>query len=222
MGRVNYSVIAQKYRNIGKGNVRLTQSSLFLTKPINSNVTSYNFDVLETQTTTLQADEIRLNLNDEFIVTQMGLYLVGNYNGAPGRLLFTTPPSELNTTQGDRLTDFYAGALKIAINNIVYLEKWDTAKHQFIGDTQYQNQAVAIPSAVHSVNFATNGMYAVDPMLTLSGAKKNDITLNLPSAISSSTFNFTDSTGIINVINIDRVGLLLRGFNSQNAATFQG
>jgi hypothetical protein len=109
MARVNYSVIAQKYRNVGKGNVRLTQSSLFLTKPINPAVTTYTFDVLETQTASLQNDEIRLNLNDEFIVTQIGMYLVGNVNGTSGRVLLTCPPYELNTVQADRLTDFYNG-----------------------------------------------------------------------------------------------------------------
>lgn len=224
MARVNYNVIAQKYRNVGKGNVRLTQSSLFLTKPINAAVTTYNFDVLETQTATLQNDEIRLNLNDEFIITQIGMYLVGNVNGTPGRILFTSPPFELNTTQADRLTDFYNGAFKIAINNIVYMEKWDTYKHQSIGTTQFQSfqLGVATPPAFAENNFAKNGMYGVEPMITLSGAKKNDLTLQIPAAISAGTFAWTDYTGAPQTINIDRVGLLLRGFNAQNGATFQG
>jgi hypothetical protein len=224
MARVNYNVIAQKYRNVGKGNVRLTQSSLFLTKPINAAVTTYNFDVLETQTATLQNDEIRLNLNDEFIITQIGMYLVGNVNGTPGRILFTTPPFELNTTQADRLTDFYNGAFKIAINNIVYMEKWDTYKHQTIGTTQFQSfqLGVATPPAFAEKNLAKDGMYGVEPMITLSGAKKNDLTLQIPAAITAGTFQWTDYTGVAQTINIDRVGLLLRGFNAQNGATFQG
>ena len=224
MARVNYNVIAQKYRNVGKGNVRLTQSSLFLTKPINAAVTTYNFDVLETQTATLQNDEIRLNLNDEFIVTQIGMYLVGNINGTPGRILFTSPPYELSTTQADRLTDFYNGAFKIAINNIVYMEKWDTYKHQSIGTTQFQSYqlGVATPPTVAENNFAKNGMYGVEPMITLSGAKKNDLTLQIPAAITAGVFGWTDYSGVAQVINIDRVGLLMRGFNAQNGATFQG
>lgn len=224
MARVNYNVIAQKYRNVGKSNVRLTQSSLFLTKPINAAVTTYNFDVLETQTATLQNDEIRLNLNDEFIITQIGMYLVGNVNGTPGRILFTSPPYELNTNQADRLTDFYNGAFKIAINNIVYMEKWDTYKHQSIGTTQFQSfqLGVATPPAFPENNFAKNGMYGVEPMITLSGAKKNDLTLQIPAAITAGTFQWTDYTGAPQTINIDRVGLLLRGFNAQNGATFQG
>lgn len=225
MARVNYNVIAQKYRNVGKGNVRLTQSSLFLTKPINPNVTTYTFDVLETQTASLQADEIRLNLNDEFIITQIGMYLVGNINGTPGRLLFTTPPYELNATTADKLSDFYNGAFKIAINNIVYMEKWDTYKHKVVGTTQFQSfqVGVAVPPAVAEQNLAKDGMYGVEPMITLSGAKKNDLVLQLPAAITGGSFTWSDySGGMGNTINIDRVGLLLRGFNAQNGATFQG
>jgi hypothetical protein len=224
MARVNYNVIAQKYRNVGKGNVRLTQSSLFLTKPINPNVTTYTFDVLETQTASLQGDEIRLNLNDEFIITQIGMYLVGNINGSPGRVLFTTPPYELATTAADRLTDFYAGAFKIAINNIVYMEKWDSSKHQVIGTTQFQSyqMGVAVAPTFAEKNLAKDGMYGVEPMITLSGAKKNDLVLQLPAAITAGVFAWTDYSGLAQTINIDRVGLMLRGFNAQNGATFQG
>ena len=84
MGRLNYSVIFNRYKKLGKGNVRLTQSALFLTKPIQSTQSAYTFDVLETQTGTLQPDEIRLNLNDEFIIASMGLYLVGTHKSSEG------------------------------------------------------------------------------------------------------------------------------------------
>jgi len=224
MGRVNYNVIAQKYRNVGKGNVRLTQSSLFLTKPISPTVTTYTFDVLETQTATLQNDEIRLNLNDEFIITQIGMYLVGSIGGV-GRMLFTTPPYELDVTRANDLTAFYNGAFKIAINNIVYMEKWDCAKHEKTGITQFQNYNAINPyvsPALPEKTLSKDGMYGVEPMITLSGAKKNDLVLQLPSAITSGNFSFTDYANVTSTISINRVGLLLRGFNAQNGATFQG
>jgi len=221
MARINYSVIAQKYRNVGKGNVRLTQSSLFLTKPINSSVTTYNFDVLESQTASLQADEIRLNLNDEMIITQIGLYLVGSINGTATKL-FTSPPYELSSAVADRLQPFYAGTFKIAINNIVYMEKWDTMKHLCVERTQFQNGGLGQNATTPSTNLAKDSMYALEPMITLSGAKKNDLTLQLPSAITAGNFTWTDSVGMPVVVAIDRVGLLIRGFNAQNSATFQG
>ena len=101
MSRINYANIMAKYKTIGKGAVRLTQSSLYLTKPIVSTQTTYTFDILETQTATQQADEIRLNLNDEFICSTLGLYLEGDLQN-PGntgiKRLFTYAPMELNGT----------------------------------------------------------------------------------------------------------------------------
>lgn len=230
MGRLNYSVIATKYRNLGKANVRLTQSSLFLRKPISSTATTYQFDVLETQTSTLQGDEIRLNLNDEFITTQMGLYLTGNASVTtsegvvtqlPGLNLHTHTLQNVDFVKGQALTPFYDGALKIAVNNIVYLEKWDTRKHYVAPRTQFSNFITPNSALVPSNAFNKDGMYNVEPMLTLSGAKKNDITLALPAAITAQSFSYIDDAGNNIKVNIDGIALMLRGLNAQNAASFQ-
>jgi hypothetical protein len=231
MARINYGVIATKYRALGKGNVRLTQSSLFLRKPIDATKTVYNFDVLENQTQSLQADEIRLNINDEFITTQMGLYLTGTISTRDGVVtqlgglrLFTNVLEQQNLTQASNLIPFYDGDLKIAVNNIVYMEKWDTRKHYVATRTQIgsSSSVTTINNATWDSNtFAKDGMYSVEPMITLSGAKKNDITLRLPSAISNGTFNYTDNAGNPFTITINGVALLLRGLNAQNAASFQ-
>jgi len=230
--RLNYSVLNAKYSKIGKGNVRLTQSSLFLTKPINQNVTSYNFDVLETQTQSLQADEIRLNLNDEFNITEIGLYLVG-YIGDntretfnPNTKLFTYAPYHLSLADATKLQSFYAGTFKIAINNIVYMEKWDTAKHECVTRTQINPYKVGVDATPvlaleNSQDLSKDAIYPLANIITLSGAKKNDITINLPNAIKPAVLPYVDSQGVANTITIDRVGCLLRGFNSQNAASFQ-
>ncbi|NDG65267.1 MAG: hypothetical protein EBY29_17690, partial [Planctomycetes bacterium] len=71
-------------------------------------------------------------------------------------------------------------------------------------------------------NLAKDGMFSLEPMITLSGAKKNDLVLQIPAAITAGTFAWTDYSGMAQTINIDRVGLLMRGFNAQNGATFQG
>jgi hypothetical protein len=231
MARINYGVIATKYRALGKGNVRLTQSSLFLRKPIDATKTVYNFDVLENQTQSLQADEIRLNINDEFITTQMGLYLTGTIatrEGAVTQLgglrLFTNVLEQQNIVQASNLIPFYDGDLKIAVNNIVYMEKWDTRKHYNSTRTQLGSSCAVttINNASWDSNvFSKDGMFSVEPMITLSGAKKNDITLRLPSAISNGAFEYTDSKGQLFTITINGIALLLRGLNAQNAASFQ-
>lgn len=234
MKRLNYSVLNAKYSKIGKGNVRLTQSSLFLTKPINQTVTSYTFDVLETQTQSLQNDEIRLNINDEFNITEIGLYLVGYIGDRtsdtfnPNTKLFTYAPFHLSLADATKLQSFYAGTFKIAINNIVFMEKWDTAKHEIVTRTQINPYKVGVDTTPvmaqeDSSDLSKDGIYPTANIITLSGAKKNDLTINLPNAIKPASFDYTDSNGVTvrAGITIDRVGVLLRGFNAQNAASFQ-
>ena len=228
--RVNYNTIIAKYRKMGKGNVRLTQSSLILSKPINPNVTTYNFDVLETQTSTLSPDEIRLNLNDEFVITQIGMYLQAEFGSiaegvfAPNgvKKLFTYSPIQLNGAEGQKVQNFFDGQLRISVNNIVYLDKYDTRKHEFVPRTQIDNLTAASYGATQdSVDFSKNGMYGTEPLLVLSGAKKNEITLSLPTAISQATFTFTTDDGVAQAFRINRVVAFLRGLNAQNASAFQ-
>ena len=232
MGRINYANIMAKYRAVNKGNVRLTQSTLFLTKPINATQTNYSFDVLETQTATLQADEIRLNLNDEFIITTMGFYLVaekyldGTTPTGVKRLL-TYAPFQLDGTEAAKVENFYAGAFQIAVNNIVYLDKFDTRKSEYVPRTQDQNayaagtSSSAVNGLLNSNEFSKNGMFPVEPLLTLSGAKKNALTLQLPTSISPATFTVTDDAAKSNIWIVNRVSVLMRGLNAQNGASFQ-
>jgi hypothetical protein len=230
MGRINFANIISKYNKIGKGNVRLTQSTLILTKPILPTTATYQFDVLETQTSTLQGNEIRLNLNDEFIITTMGVYLEASVevregttvtNG--GRTLFTYVPLE-NKAELITLNDVYNGSLQIAVNNIVYLDKYDTKKSECRPRTQYGNYSAAttiLQATQASSEFSKNAMFPVEPLLTLSGAKKNTITLTLPNAVTSQNFSLTTDTGGVIKYTIDRIALVMRGLNAQNGASFQ-
>ena len=229
MSRVNFKTILDRYKAVGKSNVRLTQSSLFLTKPIDATKSAYQFDVLETQTSTLLADEIRLNLNDDFIITHMGLYLQAELSAPSEAIpagvhqLFTYAPRETNGVAGGKLQNVYGGQLQISVNNIVFLDKWDTRKHEFIPRTQMSsNNGLGTSFAtLPSNDFSKNAMYPIEPLLTLSGAKKNDIRLSLPTAITAGIFTYTDDAGVLITATISRIGLLLRGLNAQNASSFQ-
>lgn len=226
LSRVNYNLIYAKYKRLGKGNVRLTQSTLILTKPINPNVATYNFDVLETQTATLAPNEIRLNLNDEFIITQLGLFLEAEVEGAGiptgQKVLFTYAPAQLDGISAASLQNFYNGSLQIAVNNIVYLDKFDSRKHNFVPRTQIQNAGANLQAQIDSNNFAKDAMFSIEPTLVLSGAKKNQITLSLPSAITGGSFTFTDDKGSAIVYRINRICCIARGLNAQNGSVFQG
>jgi hypothetical protein len=227
--RVNFSLIKANYNKIGKGNVRLTQSSLFITKDIDPTKSNYDFDVLENQTQTLQPDEIRLNINDEFIVTDLGVYLYGTWSAktaegakiGTGTQLLTYAPLELD---GNAILskNLYAGQLKIAVNNIVYLEKWDTRKHELVTRTQFASQLAGTTVATQASNdFSNDGMMPFSPLLTLSGAKKNDISIRLPQSISGSTITWLDQKGNTISMEITKIALRMYGLNAQNGAKFQ-
>lgn len=227
MSRVNFNQIFAKYARLGKSNVRLTQSSIYLTKPINPNVTTYSFDVLETQTATLQNDELRVNINDEFYLTTLGLYLVatvqaGTEVGSPSsEVLLTYAPME-NSNTIVSVADFYRGSLQLSVNNVVYLDKWDTAKHNMVPRTQFANHLVSNSATLPSTEYSKNAMFPIEPILQISGAKKNTIQVVLPNAISNATFDVITDDATVLTYTINKVALLGRGLNAQNGSVFQG
>jgi len=229
--RVNFAKILSKYRETGKGNVRLTPSTLYLSKAISASQTVYNFDVLETQNSTLQANEIRLNLNDEFIITSLGVYieatLIDVTNSVTyGSRLLTYAPFELKSTMAG-INALWNGALQISVNNVVFLDKFDTGKCQRIPTTQF-GPFTAATAAIPSVNsiqasnsYEQDGMIDIEPMLTLSGAKKNNITLSLPSALAAvAAVSMVTDSGTVS-LTPSRIVVVCRGLNAQNGASFQ-
>jgi len=226
--RINFKTIIAKYSKLGKSNVRLTQSSLYLTKPIQPNTTVYNFDVLETQASTLQNNEIRLNLNDEFIIAQMSMGLEcsiqdGMRVDTGAKFLLTYAPFEQDAVNAVKIANFYSGALQISVNNIVYLDKYDTRRAQIVPTTNFNNFVAGTAGATQpSINWSQDSFYGNEPLLTLSGSKKNTITISLPTAISNATFLVKDNTGNSYNVVADRVFFFVRGLNAQNGSVFQG
>lgn len=233
MNRQSFEIIKRKYDNRGKGNVRLTQSSLLLIQPISSSRTSYNFNVLENEANPLK-EEVRLNINDEFICTEVGMFLVARAKqivgelseDLPGIILLTYNPIE-QTVNAQRGEPFYNGTLKFGANNIVYLEKWDTQKHKFVTRTQFEKRitsggtTILYPAQIPSNNMSKDAMHSMQPMITLSGAKKNELSLNLPEAGGAYTFQHIVNDNTVIEYSVTEIALLLRGMNAQNAAKFQ-
>lgn len=226
--RMNFVKIREEYAKRKVVGVRLAQSSLFLTQNIDPNKTVYTFDVLDSQNTGLLPDEIRVNINDEFIATHMGVYLYGKATQTPVApvpvtcpLLFSYAPFEMNFGSV-RQDGLYAGQMKIGVNNVVYIEKWDTRKHRVVQRTQFASFIAGVPVAtIPSMDSESDGMCALEPMITLSGAKKNEVTLTLPKAITINNFLFTDQSGGVVNIDIDRIAVRFFGLNAQNASKFQ-
>jgi hypothetical protein len=226
--RANYDNILAKYSNRRKEAVRLTQSTLLTTQLIDPAKTTYTFPILETdKDVNTDPSEIRLNQNDEFIITSMFIGLFGSINAGQqqnSRALYSYAPIEQDASFVN-VRDLYAGKFKLGVNNIIYIEKWDIKKHEFIPRTQFNNTTAAAPFAgatQPSTDWAQDGFFPMQPMVTLSGAKKNELTIELPNRI-------VGSQGVINVnaqgqtlsLDIQRIAIMFRGYNAQNAAKFQ-
>lgn len=220
------------YQDIGKGNVRLSQSALKLKKAIVTGQTSYTFDLLTNQGTPT-AEEIRLNLNDEFVTTTIGLFISGTAGskggGATFGYHFTYPPIEMDGVEAGKFAAFWQGRMKILINNINFLDNWDIDRHICYPRSQF-GSFVAATAAIGSTQAhvanqsgARDGFYPLSPNVTLSGAKKTDITVDLPKGlISGAVIEFKDNKGIDFDITVESVMLVARGLLAQNAAKFQG
>lgn len=226
--RASYSLIRKKYIKAGKKTVRLTQSSLILMQAIVGTTSAYTFPILTTDQTPPQfPEEIRLNQNDEFVSYEMGYYLAGDMTtGDPAvfrsKYFGTYAPIELNSTFLN-CREYANGNMKILVNNISRLEKWDLKKHEKVQRTQFQNSAVGQPFATTpSIDFSDDGMFPMQPMLTLSGGKKNEITATLVRAIlPTGSGNFVTPDAVTINLTIKQLMVMFRGLLAQNATKFQ-
>jgi hypothetical protein len=230
--RKDFSIIKKQFKEIGKGNVRLTQSSLILLQSISPTKSVYNFPVLENDNATgILPQEIRLNQNDEFTITQLGIYAVGTVQTGtviPARtykgLIYTTH-ANYNTDSGAAtlLQPLWNGFLKIAVNNIVYVDKFDTIKSNQVQRVQLNtwNAAETNGSTLNSIAMESDGMNQLAPTIQLSGAKKNEITVILDQAATPGVFNWTNNEGTSLDLKIDYIGVVMRGLLGQNSASFQ-
>ena len=224
--RVSFKVIRRKYENIKKGNVRLTQSTLFLIQPILATKAVYKFLVLESDTPVL-TPEIRLNINDEFVSYEVGYYVLGDILDEGGLVVGTHhhsyAPMELSSSFA-QLTGAWRGRLQILVNKISRLENWDMKKHNYVTRTQFANTNAigGFPSTQPSIDFDDDGDTPMQPMLTISGAKKNDIVVSLDAAISpTSTGAWVAGDGVTLTITATELAMYFRGMLAQNAAKFQ-
>jgi hypothetical protein len=231
--RFDFANIKRRYNKLGKGAVRLTQSTLFFMQKIDGTKSAYSFPVLENDNSNggINPHEIRLNQNDEFVMTSMGFFLVAQkYTGgveAPvvlvgGQKLLTYAPIEAGAAT-DTLTPMYDGFARIGVNNIVFVDKWGTRKCEKVQRTQWNNQIAVGLNGATSPSFEadSDGLVVLAPTVTLSGAKKNEISLILPEAMTPATFTFTGNDGVAQQWRIDYIGLRTEGLLAQNAAQFQ-
>jgi len=182
----------------------LSQSFLRMEAVLSASATTYKFDVLTTENTngTIITQQ-KLNLQDAFVISQIGVFLccptgltdnafnlltyptIGKLDGAVGN--FTA--AQALTTIG-----FYNGQLQLNVNQRTIITGWDLTRHYRVPTTQ-QNAtttgvATGAPTApMHntsdSLDLSSDSFYPCEPNVVINGGKKNDLTIVLPAAVTA-------------------------------------
>lgn len=193
--------------------------------PLTTSATSYKFDLLTTENSqpAIYATQNKLNQQDVFVVSNIfvGLFCPVTANGTDGTLM-TYPKIGLETgaagnhTAAQALATMYLynGFLSLNVNQTTVIPSWDLFKHLLIPDTQLNatttGVATGAPTApMHNtfdaINGSEHGFYPVEPNIVISGSKKNNLTVNLPAAITAVGTNA-------------RLVIIMRGILAQNAS----
>jgi len=218
MGQMNQRLVYRNaYRAMVKAGVNpsqaiLSQSFLRLERVASTSSTSYQFGVLindQPGGSTIRATEQRLNLQDSFFVSSIQMFVYNTTNATDTNADFKTYPNpRVFSTAGASaaLYQLYNGTLSLTVNNRVITPSWDLNRHLVVPQTQQTVTPVATTVALDQFEGASYGEYACEPNWVLIGSKNNNLTINLPNAISTLQ---ASSTTVIT--------LMLRGVLAQNS-----
>lgn len=210
--RQTFSLIKKAYAKVGRNPIT-TASTLRLIQPIASGKTFYSFPVLQGDVATQYAEASLLNRADSFTATSVGLF-IGNINDAGANVtttnyeLYSYGSTAVNIGVGNPFVLFNNSYLNIAINNVQYLQNFDTRRFVDAGVVQ-RNRVLATGGSNTTTSIQNDslngsaGFVPLVPTLQFSGSAKVDINLNLSESL-------TNAVGTIQ--------LIFRGFLSLGAS----
>ena len=165
---------------------KLTQSELRLEQPLVAGATVINFPVLANIQNQQQQypSEIRLNLQDSFVPTSLGVYVALPSSAAAANFVLFTyfNPSIFANAAGEET--FYNGQLKLMINNQQYINGWGLKRHRVANQTQ-QLAATAAGAVVEQEDGANDGIYPMQPFVLLLGSQNIQLSIQLPAPIAT-------------------------------------
>jgi len=224
---------AVKRAGLNPGSAVLSQSYLRLEAPVSTSSTSYKFDVLVNETVNGSINtQQKLNLQDAFVVNQIGFYLgipasstdttfrpltYPMINATAGQNTATVGTFVYNATLASNTAAqafaIYNGFMQLTVNQRTVITAWDLQRHLYIpptqaGSTNATTAAVVSMGSVYHANDdqysgADFGLYPTEPNIVLGGNKKNHLTVTLPVAPAAIPTNL-------------RIICIMRGILAQN------
>jgi hypothetical protein len=199
---------ALKNAGIDPTGKKLTQSFLRLERAIVVGTTQYLFPVLNNQSALgIFATEQRMNMQDSFVLSTIGVYTAVPASANDTAFLpLTYPNTLLYATAGAAAATkaIYNGTLQVQVNGNILIPAWDLLKHYVSPIT---NQTAAVNSPVDQVDFGHDGVYPVEPNITVRGDKNTQISVNLP------------GTGVATIQANSRIIIVMRGVLAQNTTS---
>jgi hypothetical protein len=197
----NAQAALRKAFNVDPKIFRCTQSYLRLELALSTSITNYNFSILnQTQGTQFNTEQ-RLNLQDSFVVSELGIFI-----GRPSSATDTT--FELDTyanttkyTNAAAMNAIFNGKLQIAVNNDVLVPAWDVQRHFYRPQTQL---TAATNSPLDQKRIGEDVFYPVEPNLIMIGQKNTVPSIQLPTALTAVDAN-------------SRLIIVMRGILAQNS-----
>ena len=188
----------------------LSQSYIRSEITMSTSTTSYHVPVLinDTQNGSSFPTENRLNLQDAFVISSIGLFVsVPASTSTTAFPLYTYPnPIAFSTAGADTaLYNLYNGQLNFVINNRQIVPSWDLYRHLDVPQFQEGTATGTANTGLDQNDGAYFGFYPCEPNIVLVGSKNNQLSLQLPSAISTLQASVNS-----------RIVVIFRGIMAQN------
>lgn len=187
----------------------LSQSYLRSEVAMSTSTTSYHVPILvnDSQNGSAFATENRLNLQDAFVVSSIGVFVsIPAASTTTAFAYYTYPNAQVFTTAGaaTALYNLYNGSMSVVVNNRQIIPAWDLYRHLYVPQTQ-QATSTGTNTAIDQNDASEFGYYPAEPNIVFVGSKNNQISLNLPGAIST-----------LQAATAPRIVIIFRGILAQN------
>ncbi len=127
--------------------------------------------------------EQKLERNDQFMSSQIGLFLMKRVDTYAGSEILCTYPDVTiftNSTNAAHLEVFYNGKLSVTIGQTKWIEALDTRRFRNVPQRQGQPAIASIQSVFINELHDNDGFFKLTPQITIDGDAKNEIAIEAP------------------------------------------
>lgn len=177
---------------------KLTQSYIRSEVALSTSIANYHIPVLVNDNQNAsgpRVNERRLNLQDIFVTTELGVFIgIGSATNTAAKLYTYPNATAFTSATDDNLWSIYNGFLNLTINNEQLLPSWDVIRHYFVPQTQQS------ASTTDQWAASSDGFYPVEPGIVMNGAANINFQLTAngaPATVETNSFICVIQRGIL-------------------------